>query len=142
MKSERLTSDVSRFAEPGLPHRYPFQLVDRVVAIEPGRWAIGVKQISRSELFIDDGDRLPRVLLMEAMAQVAGIAAASAPHAAQAATLARLDRFRCRPVFAGERLLVTARVVRRFGANVLARASVRVDGRPRAAAELVLHFVA
>jgi len=54
--------------------------------------------------------------------------------------LARIDRYRCRPpIVVGDRLLVTARVVRRFGASVIVRAAVRINDRPRAAAELVLH---
>jgi 3-hydroxymyristoyl/3-hydroxydecanoyl-(acyl carrier protein) dehydratase len=123
-----------------LPHRFPFQFIDRIVAIEPGRWAVGVKQLGRVDLFLDDAGWLPRVLLIEAMAQVAGLAAAPADATAHIGTLACVDRFRCRAVASGESLVVTARVVRRFGANVITRASVHVAGRPCAAAELVLHL--
>lgn len=133
-------SDTSPVTGQRPPHRFPFQFVDRVLALEPGRWAVSVKHIGWDEGSVDYGVEMPRVLLAEVMAQAAGLAAASAAEPSQAATLARIDRFRCRAVSAGESLLVTARVVRRFGANVIARASVRVDGRPRAAAELVLHL--
>lgn len=33
-----------------LPHRYPFQLVDRITDFEPGKWAKGVKCVSVNEM--------------------------------------------------------------------------------------------
>ena len=123
-----------------LPHRYPFLLIDRVLMIEPGRWAVAVKNVTRNEPLVDINGELPPVLLAEIMTQAGGLAAAPAmtPHAP--AVLAKLDRFRCRSAVAGDQLLVAARVVRRLGANVSVRACITVAGRPRAAAELVLHF--
>ena len=34
-----------------LPHRYPFALVDRITAGEPGQWARGIKCVSVNEQF-------------------------------------------------------------------------------------------
>jgi 3-hydroxyacyl-[acyl-carrier-protein] dehydratase len=124
-----------------LPHAYPFHLLDRAVVLAPGRWAVGMKNLTRDDPLVDAEGRLAPVLLAEAMAQTAGLAASDASGAASAGVLAQIDRFRCYPpVVAGDHLLVTARVVRRFGAAVKVRASVRVAGRLRAAAEFVLHF--
>jgi len=82
----------------------------------------------------------PSSLLAEAMAQIAGLTASDASDPASPAVLAQIDRFRCHlPIVVGDRLLVVARVVRRFGSTVKVRASVKVAGRFRAAAELVLH---
>lgn len=124
-----------------LPHRFPFQLLDRVLAVEPGRWAIGFKNVTRNEPFVDEDGVVPPCLLVEAMAQTAGVAVFPPVASAVPAVLARVDRFRCRPpVVAGDQLLVSACVQRSFGPNVIVRSAVVVDGRPRAAAELVLHF--
>ena len=60
-----------------LPHRYPFLLVDRVVALEPGESIHAIKNLSINEPFFDghfpDKPVFPGVLLVESMAQAAGI---------------------------------------------------------------------
>ena len=60
-----------------LPHRYPFLLVDRVVEVNPGESIIAYKNLSVNEPFFTghfpDNPIFPGVLLLEAMAQAAGI---------------------------------------------------------------------
>jgi 3-hydroxyacyl-[acyl-carrier-protein] dehydratase len=60
-----------------LPHRYPFLLVDRVVNLELGKRIEAYKNLSINEPFFDghfpDNPVFPGVLLVEAMAQAAGI---------------------------------------------------------------------
>ncbi len=60
-----------------LPHRYPFLLVDRVVELTPGESIVAYKNLSINEPFFDghfpDNPVFPGVLLVEAMAQAAGI---------------------------------------------------------------------
>jgi len=60
-----------------LPHRYPFLLVDRVVAIELGESIEAYKNLSINEPYFDGHfpgkPVFPGVLLIEAMAQAAGI---------------------------------------------------------------------
>ena len=60
-----------------LPHRYPFLLVDRVVEIEAGVSILAYKNLSANEAFFNghfpDNPVFPGVLLLEAMAQCAGI---------------------------------------------------------------------
>ena len=60
-----------------LPHRYPFLLVDRVVSVEPGVRIEAYKNLSINEPFFDGHfpgkPVFPGVLLLEAMAQAAGI---------------------------------------------------------------------
>jgi 3-hydroxyacyl-[acyl-carrier-protein] dehydratase len=62
-----------------LPHRYPFLMVDRIIEIEPGKKAIGIKNVTINEEFFQGhfpGEPImPGVLIIEAMAQVAGILA-------------------------------------------------------------------
>lgn len=122
-----------------LPHAYPFLLVDRILVRERGRWAVSIKNLTRNDPLMDEKGHLPSALVVEAMAQTAGLAAFDGS-AGEPAFLARINRFRCRPPFvAGDQLLITVRVVRRLGGSVKVRGSVRVADRWRAAAELVLH---
>jgi len=62
-----------------LPHRYPFLLIDRIVEIEPGTRAVGIKNVTINEPFFaghfPGNPIMPGVLIIEAMAQVAGILA-------------------------------------------------------------------
>ena len=60
-----------------LPHRYPFLLVDRVVELTPGESIVGYKNVTVNEPFFNghfpDHPVMPGVLIVEAMAQAAGI---------------------------------------------------------------------
>jgi 3-hydroxyacyl-[acyl-carrier-protein] dehydratase len=60
-----------------LPHRYPFLLVDRVVELNLGESIVAYKNLSINEPFFDghfpEQPVFPGVLLLEAMAQAAGI---------------------------------------------------------------------
>jgi 3-hydroxyacyl-[acyl-carrier-protein] dehydratase len=62
-----------------LPHRYPFLMVDRVVEMDPGKRIVGVKNVTINEPFFQGHfpghPVMPGVLIVEAMAQVAGILA-------------------------------------------------------------------
>jgi 3-hydroxyacyl-[acyl-carrier-protein] dehydratase len=62
-----------------LPHRYPFLLVDRILDIEPGVKVTGIKNVTINEEFFQGHfpgqPIMPGVLIIEAMAQVAGILA-------------------------------------------------------------------
>lgn len=60
-----------------LPHRYPFLLVDRVVEVTAGESIVAYKNLSANEAFFNGhfpgNPVFPGVLLLEAMAQAAGI---------------------------------------------------------------------
>ena len=63
----------------GLPHREPFVFIDTVVALDPGQSAICTKRFAASEPFFrghfPGNPLVPGVILTEAAAQTAGIAA-------------------------------------------------------------------
>jgi 3-hydroxyacyl-[acyl-carrier-protein] dehydratase len=60
-----------------LPHRYPFLLVDRVLELNAGESIVAIKNVSVNEPFFNghfpDHPVMPGVLIVEAMAQAAGI---------------------------------------------------------------------
>lgn len=55
-----------------LPHRAPFLLIDRLTAIEPGRRALGIKQLTGDEwcMRAPAGAHFPATLILEALAQL------------------------------------------------------------------------
>jgi 3-hydroxyacyl-[acyl-carrier-protein] dehydratase len=59
-----------------LPHRYPFLLVDRIVAIRGDESCIGIKNVTCNEPFFQghfpDNPVMPGVLILEGMAQTGG----------------------------------------------------------------------
>lgn len=61
-----------------LPHRYPFLLVDRILEIEVGKKAKGIKNVTINEPFFQGhfpgNPIMPGVLIVEAMAQVGAVA--------------------------------------------------------------------
>lgn len=61
-----------------IPHRYPFLLVDRIIEIETGKRAVGIKNVTINEPFFQGHFPqyavMPGVLIVEALAQVGGVA--------------------------------------------------------------------
>jgi len=61
-----------------IPHRYPFLLVDRVLELEAGVRAVGIKNVSVNEPFFQghfpSNPIMPGVLIVEALAQVGAVA--------------------------------------------------------------------
>lgn len=60
-----------------IPHRYPFLLVDKIIELEEGKRAVGIKNVTINEPFFQGhfpgNPIMPGVLIVEAMAQVGGV---------------------------------------------------------------------
>jgi 3-hydroxyacyl-[acyl-carrier-protein] dehydratase len=84
-----------------IPHRYPFLLVDRIVELEEGRRAVGLKAVTQNEPFFQGHfpsfPVMPGVLIAEALAQVGAVAVLrSGRGGGRIPFLAGLDNFRFR----------------------------------------------
>lgn len=93
-----------------IPHRYPFLLVDRIIELEEGKRAVGIKNVSGNEPFFQGHfpgyPIMPGVLIMEALAQVGAVVLLKMPeYAGHLAFYAGLDevKFR-RQVVPGDQL--------------------------------------
>ena len=66
-----------------IPHRYPFLLVDKIVEMEWGKRAVGIKNVTANEYFFQghfpDYPVMPGVLIIEAIAQVGAVAVLGMP---------------------------------------------------------------
>lgn len=93
-----------------IPHRYPFLMVDRIIELEEGKRAVGIKNVSGNEPYFQghfpENPIMPGVLIMEALAQVGAVVVLKkAEFAGHLALFAGMDevRFR-RPVLPGDTL--------------------------------------
>jgi len=117
-----------------LPHRYPFLLVDRMLHVEPGRRAVGLKNVTINESFFEGhfpGHAvMPGVLLVEAMAQVGAVVLLSVPeNEGKLAYFAALDKVRFRrPVVPGDTLISEVQIIKHKGNFGKVKAIGRVDG--------------
>ncbi|MCO4785115.1 3-hydroxyacyl-ACP dehydratase FabZ [Marinomonas atlantica] len=103
-----------------LPHRYPFLLVDRVVELTPGESIVAYKNVTVNEPFFNghfpDHPVMPGVLIIEAMAQAAGILGFKTmdktPEDGSIYYFVGADNTRFkRPVVPGDRLQLDAKVL-------------------------------
>ncbi|MEX2671399.1 MAG: UDP-3-O-acyl-N-acetylglucosamine deacetylase [Phycisphaeraceae bacterium] len=101
-----------------LPHRYPMLLIDRVLEIEEDRRAIGVKNVTINEQFLQGHfpgtPIMPGVLIVEAMAQLSGVLLSNKlEHTGKLAVLLSMDKVKLRrPVTPGDQLVIEAETIR------------------------------
>jgi beta-hydroxyacyl-ACP dehydratase FabZ len=126
-----------------LPHRYPFLLVDRIVEMEPER-IVGIKNVTRNEPFFaghfPDFPVMPGVLIIEAMAQTAGVLVLKsiADRDKKLVLLVAIEyaRFR-RPVVPGDTLRLEMTVIKRKASVAKMAGRATVDGHLVAEAEVM-----
>jgi len=103
-----------------LPHRYPFLLVDRVLELEKGASIVAIKNVTVNEPFFNghfpDYPVMPGVLIVEAMAQAAGLLGFKTmdktPQDGSIYYFVGADKLRFkRPVVRGDQLKLEAKIV-------------------------------
>lgn len=128
-----------------LPHRYPFLLVDRVVAIQKGKSIQALKNVTINEPFFEGHfphrPVMPGVLMLEALAQAAALLAFDAldtsPDENSVYYFAGIDgaRFK-RPVEPGDQLVLNVELLRMKAGIFKFKASATVEGELAVEAEL------
>ena len=128
-----------------LPHRYPFVMVDRVVELEPGHRIVTLKNVTINEPFFQGhfpgNPIMPGVLILEAMAQSAGVLTFESLPPEKRNILVYfmgIDRARFRRmVLPGDQLVIEIILKRLKTRAVKASGQARVDGELAVEAELM-----
>lgn len=125
-----------------IPHRYPFQLVDKIIECEPGQKATGIKCVSVNELFFcghfPQQHVMPGVLIIEALAQVGAVAIlCEEENKGKIAFFGGIKNARFRKqVVPGDVLTLECEIAERKGPIGFGKAVAKVDGKVAAQAEL------
>ncbi|CAM3966285.1 3-hydroxyacyl-ACP dehydratase FabZ [Alkalicoccus chagannorensis] len=126
-----------------IPHRYPFLLVDRILEVEEGKRAAGIKNVSANEDYFNghfpDYPVMPGVLIIEALAQVGAVAILKKEeNQGRLAFFAGIDKCRFKgQVRPGDQLHLEVEMTRLRGSIGKGTATARVDGEVVAEAELM-----
>ncbi|NSW92942.1 MAG: 3-hydroxyacyl-ACP dehydratase FabZ [Firmicutes bacterium] len=130
-----------------IPHRYPFLLVDKVLEVEPGKRAVAVKNITINEPFFQGHfpgyPIMPGVLIVEALAQTAGIAAASLEeNKGKLGVFTGIDSMKFRKqVVPGDVLRLEAEILTLKMGMAKVKVSATVDGQTAAEGEIKFAMV-
>jgi len=129
-----------------LPHRYPFVMIDRVVAIADGSLT-AIKNVTINEPFFQGhypgNPVMPGVLQIEAMAQAAGILLLrSTTMDGKTALFMSCDKVKWRkPVRPGDQLSITVKLTRIRGPIACAEAECSVNGQVVSSGDLMFTLV-
>lgn len=125
-----------------LPHRYPFLMVDRIIDMEPGKYAKGIKCVTANEMHFmghfPGQHVMPGVLIIEALAQTGACALLSEEENKGKIAFfggIRQARFR-KQVVPGDVLELNCEIISRKGSVGIGKATATVDGRIAVTAEL------
>ncbi|MEH7357852.1 3-hydroxyacyl-ACP dehydratase FabZ [Priestia megaterium] len=117
-----------------IPHRYPFLLVDRILEVEEGKKAVGLKNVSANEEFFNghfpDYPVMPGVLIVEALAQVGAVAMLKKEeNQGRLAFFAGIDNCRFKKqVRPGDQLRLEVEILRARGSIGKGKGIATVDG--------------
>jgi len=133
-----------------IPHRYPFLLVDRILEMEMGKRVVGIKNVTMNEPFFQGHfpgqPIMPGVLILEAMAQVAGVMALKAVPPDQVKNkviyFMTIDKVKFRkPVVPGDQIRFEVEVLRMRSTVVNFKGTAIVDGVVTTEAEMMAMIV-
>ena len=125
-----------------LPHRYPFLMIDRVLEVEAGKRAVGMKNVSVNEEFFQGHfpgqPVMPGVLQIEAMAQLAGaLLLKDLGGDGKLPFLMAIDKVKFRKaVVPGDQLILEAEIVRVRDRSGEVKTRALVDGKVVAEAQI------
>ncbi len=125
-----------------LPHRYPFLLVDKVIELEPGKKVVAIKNVSANEPFFQghfpEYPIMPGVLIVEALAQAAGIAVAVLEeNKGKLGVFAGIDSMKFKnQVMPGDVLTLEAEILMSKLGVTKAKVKASVDGKVAAEGEI------
>lgn len=125
-----------------IPHRYPFLLVDRILEVEEGKHAVGIKNVTANEEFFNghfpNYPVMPGVLIVEALAQVSAvIMLMKEENKGQIGLFAGIDKCRFkRQVVPGDQLHLEVTMTRTRGKIAKATAVATVEGEVACEAEV------
>ncbi|RCX19107.1 3-hydroxyacyl-[acyl-carrier-protein] dehydratase [Fontibacillus phaseoli] len=126
-----------------IPHRPPFLLVDRILEMEDGKRAVGIKNVTINEPFFvghfPDFPVMPGVLIAEALAQVGAAAILNVEsNRGKIGFLAGMDGFRFRgQVVPGDQLRLEVEITRMKGSIGKGQAVAKVDDKVVAEGEIM-----
>lgn len=125
-----------------IPHRYPFLLIDRVLELEAGSRAVGIKNVTVNEPFFQGHfpgfPVMPGVLIVEALAQLGAVAVLTVPeNKGKIVFFAGIDGLRFRKqVVPGDTLRLEVKMTKVRGPIGKGEAKASVDGKTVAEGEL------
>jgi 3-hydroxyacyl-[acyl-carrier-protein] dehydratase len=129
-----------------IPHRFPFLLVDRIIEMEEGKRAVGIKNVSSNEWFFQGHfpkhPVMPGVLIVEALAQVGAVVVLKIPqHAGKIAFFAGIDKARFKKqVQPGDQLRLEVELTKLRDTVGKGNGKALVDGQLVAEADLMFMF--
>ncbi|MBF0385614.1 MAG: bifunctional UDP-3-O-[3-hydroxymyristoyl] N-acetylglucosamine deacetylase/3-hydroxyacyl-ACP dehydratase [Candidatus Omnitrophica bacterium] len=129
-----------------LPHRYPFLLIDKVIEIEKAKKAVGIKNVTINDGFFQGHfptrPVMPGVLMVEAMAQTAGIVMlTNDTHHGKVAFFMAIDDVKFRKVVVpGDQLLMEVELLKERSKIAQFKGVARVNGDVVAEAEMTFSF--